>query len=104
MKKIYVKPEAMTVAFAVNENIATSGFYTEAEDGVVTYKQDEVGCNDILNGTNIETGLPDGETDINMVMKHLEQMISQTTNQSALKELWAVLNMLKDEKKPFVCA
>jgi hypothetical protein len=104
MKKIYVKPEAMTVAFAVNENIATSGFYTEDLDGVVTYKQDEVGCNDILNGTNIETGLPDGETDINMVMKHLEQMINQTTNQSALAELWDVLNMLKDEKKPFVCA
>jgi hypothetical protein len=104
MKKIYVKPEAMTVAFAVNENIATSGFYTEDLEGVVTYKQDEVGCNDILNGTNIETGLPDGETDINLVMVHLEQMISQTTNQSALEELWAILKMLKNESKPFVCA
>lgn len=104
MKKIYVKPEAMTVTFAVNENIATSGFYTEDLEGVVTYKQDEVGCNDILNGTHIETGLPDGETDIKKVMEYLEQTISHTTNESALKELWDVLNMLKDEKKPFVCA
>lgn len=104
MKKIYVKPEAMTVAFAVNENIATSGFYTEDLDGVVSYKQQEEGCNDILNGTSIETGLEDGNYDINDVMDSLANRI-QAGGGSALEELKAILDdLLKQEDPHFVCA
>jgi hypothetical protein len=53
MKKIYVKPEAFSVAFAVNENIATSGDIstTDSSDGFVKYIQNGDNCNKLLSNT-----------------------------------------------------
>ena len=63
MKKSYIKPVAMNVAFMVNENIAVS--YDEAVTGTGSFSAD-VGnpagqCNKFVNNTGIETGLPYGE-------------------------------------------
>lgn len=94
MKKIYVKPEAFSVAFAVNENIAISGQITSSADGVITYVQAVEGCNKYINGTEISTGLREGCYDINHVMQHLQDR--QNAGNMEDEDLVALGKMLEE--------
>ena len=75
MRKIYVKPVANSVAFVVNENIATSNTSKDDIHGIVgslSYDQVERGvCNDVINSTQIPTGLPEGVYDSELVFPNL---------------------------------
>lgn len=88
MKKVYVRPVASSVAFAVNENIATSA--SQILNGVVSYVQAVEDCNKIINSTSIETGLAPGVTSIEIVLENLRNQMSTLTG-SALEELAAIL-------------
>ena len=106
MKKTYVKPEAFSVAFAVNENIATS-IFTESADGTITYVQSVEGCNKYINSTQISTGLKDGCTDITHVMEHLKDRLEDANYiGSDLATLAALLAKLEatGQTNDFICA
>jgi hypothetical protein len=103
MKKIYVKPEAFSVAFAVNENIAFSGVVTDSSGGMIKYIQSYEGCNKFLSNTGIATGLKEGCINYEHMMNHIiarEDAVYGTD----FKELVSILNKLKEEEKDFVCA
>ena len=84
MKKIYVKPEAFSVAFAVNENIAFSGEITMSSGTEVKYIQSYEGCNKFLMETIGDRKDPIYGTD--------------------LLELAAILAKIEKDKGDFVCA
>lgn len=103
MKKVYVKPEAFSVAFAVNENIAFSGVVTNSSGGMIKYIQVADGCNKLLSNTGIATGLKEGCIDYDHAMQHLMNREDPVYGTDFL-ELYAHLNKLKEEGKDFVCA
>ena len=104
MKKIYVKPEAFSVAFAVNENIAFSGWITNTEGGAVVYTNHAGGnCNKYLSTVGIETGLKEGCIDYDHMMGHLAARPNEKYGND-LEALMALLNEYKDANKPFPCA
>lgn len=106
MKKLYVKPEASCVAFVVNENIATSLVYTENQNGEISYVQYETDCNDILNSTDIETGLKDGCVNINHVIAILKGRPGKVEGTTAYDDLMAIMQGFIDrnEVDKFNCA
>jgi hypothetical protein len=103
MKKIYVKPEAFSVAFAVNENIAFSGDITMSSRGEVKYIQSGEGCNKLLSNTGIATGLKEGCIDYNHMMGHIS-LREDPKYGTDLKELDAILAKLAENNQDFVCA
>lgn len=103
MKKIYVKPQASSVAFAVNENIAFSGEITMSSGGEVKYIQSYDGCNKFLSNTGIATGLKEGCIDYQHMMDKIivrEDPVYGTD----LFELNKILEDLEKKKQDFVCA
>ena len=73
MKKVYVTPVATTVAFVVNENIATSRQPDESWTGEGTYSQEPAGkCNDVFNSTDVKTHLQPGEIDIQKALANVQ--------------------------------
>jgi hypothetical protein len=103
MKKIYVKPEAFSVAFAVNENIAFSGDITMSSGGEIKYVQSGEGCNKFLSNTGIATGLKEGCIDYNHMMGHIS-LREDPKYGTDLKELDAILAKLAENEQDFVCA
>lgn len=104
MKKIYVKPEAFSVAFAVNENIAFSGWITNTQTGAVLYMNHAGGnCNKFLSTTQIETGLKEGCIDFGHMLGHLANRPNEKYGND-LKALEALLKEYKEAEKPFPCA
>jgi hypothetical protein len=104
MKKIYVKPEAFSVAFAVNENIATSGNITStpSSGGFVKYIQIGENCNKLLSQTGIATGLKEGCIDYDHMMNHLMNREDPVYG-TDFGELVKILEDLKERKEDFVC-
>lgn len=103
MKKIYVKPEAFSVAFAVNENIAFSGDVTMSSGGKIKYIQTGEGCNKFLSNTGIATGLKDGCIDYDHMMAHIKDRKDPEFG-TDLDELNAILAKLAENEQDFVCA
>jgi hypothetical protein len=103
MKKIYVKPEAFSVAFAVNENIAFSGDVTNSSGGYIKYIQSGEGCNKMLSNTGISTGLKEGCIDYEQMKDNLMNSVD-AVHGSDFMELVKILEKLEAEKKDFVCA
>jgi hypothetical protein len=103
MKKIYVKPEAFSVAFAVNENIAMSGDITMSSGGKIKYIQIGEGCNKFLSNTGIATGLKEGCIDYDHMMGHIAERKDPVYG-TDLGELNAILAELEKNEKDFVCA
>lgn len=103
MKKIYVKPEAFSVAFAVNENIAFSGDVTNSSGGEIKYIQSGDGCNKMLSNTGIATGLKEGCLDYDHMMNHIMNREDPVYG-TDFEELVGILEKLEADKKDFVCA
>ena len=71
MKKLYMKPVASNIAYAVNENIAKSGFIV-GDPGDVDYTQfDRSECTRVIINTGVETGVLPGVTNIHEVLNAL---------------------------------
>ncbi len=103
MKKIYVKPQASSVAFAVNENIAFSGEITMSSGGEVKYIQSYDGCNTFLSNTGIATGLLEGCIDYQEMMDNIGARLDPDHGTDLL-ELNKILKELEENKQDFVCA
>lgn len=107
MKKVYLKPVASTVAFVVNENIAISlPEGAESIPGSIHYINGDgtPNCNQILNSTEIRTGLEPGDYDFDKAMKYIEATISEYSGNQLLL-LQSVLDQYaKDGTAGFVCA
>lgn len=103
MKKIYVKPQAFSVAFAVNENIAFSGGVTSSSGGEVKYIQSYDGCNKLLSNTGIATGLKEGCIDYKHMMGHIAVRVDPEHG-TDLIELNKILEKLIENGEDFVCA
>ncbi len=74
MKKLYVKPVALNVAFVVNENIAISREPDESLTGKGSYANVEAGiCNEYFNSTTIKTYLEPGEYDIQKAFSNVQK-------------------------------
>ena len=73
MKKSYIKPVATSVAFVVNENIATSSFDFETSLGNVKLWADWEGCNEKFPGVDIPTGLEPGNNNVVEAVKNLSK-------------------------------
>ena len=103
MKKTYVKPAAVSVAFAVNENIALSGFLANTEGGVVKYVNHSGGnCNKYLSTTGIATGLKEGCVDYEHMMNNLMNQKDEKFG-TDFNELMSILDELKKNKQDFAC-
>lgn len=103
MKKTYVKPVAVSVAFAVNENIALSGFLAKTEGGVVKYVNHSGGnCNKYLSTTGIATGLKEGCVDYEHMMYHLMNRENPVKG-ADFEKLMAILAELEKNKQDFAC-
>jgi hypothetical protein len=103
MKKIYVKPEAFSVAFAVNENIAFSGDVTMSSGGEIKYIQSGEGCNKLLSNTGIATGLKEGCIEYQHMMEKITNRDDPVYGKD-IHELAAILAKIEEEKGDFVCA
>lgn len=103
MKKIYVKPEAFSVAFAVNENIAFSGEITMSSGTEVKYIQSYEGCNKILSNTGIATGLKEGCIEYQDMMEKIGERKDPIYGTDLL-ELAAILAKIEKDKGDFICA
>lgn len=103
MKKTYVKPAAFSVAFAVNENIALSGFLAKTEGGEVKYVNHSGGnCNKYLSTTGIETGLKEGCIDYDHMMKHIMEREDPVYG-TDFAELMKILADLEKAGQNFAC-
>ncbi len=92
MKKLYVKPVAMNVVYAVNENISLSGIFVDP--GKLSFNHAVADCNKYLNHTTIETGLPDGPNpDAAAAMKYIidHQDLYSAENWNKFQEMLAGL-------------
>ena len=73
MKKLYVKPTADSIAYAVNENIAISGDIVTGDPGDVGYQQTGMEqCNLYIANTGVATGVLPGVTNIQAVLTALK--------------------------------
>ena len=105
MKKIYVKPQASSVAFAVNENIAFSGEITMSSGGEVKYIQSYDGCNKFLSNTGIATGLKEGCINYDHMMGHIMNRPDESgVYKTDFDELVAIMKKIEKESGNFVCA
>jgi hypothetical protein len=103
MKKIYVKPEAFSVAFAVNENIAFSGDITMSSGGEIKYVQSGEGCNKFLSNTGIATGLKEGCINYDHMIGHIKARPDEKFGTDFL-ELVEIMKKIEKEQGNFVCA
>ncbi len=74
----YIRPHALTLAYALRENIAASAgdsFCTETA-GALTFTHALPGCNDYLNSTRLDTGLCEGCYDIDHLLENLRSTAS----------------------------
>ena len=108
MKKLYVKPTASNVAYAVNENIALSLKYNIGDPGNITYINVERSlCNKEIANTGIPTGLIPGCTNIEHVMRNLKEAAeaSGDIQNSDFMKLWQLVQDINNNNTPedFTC-
>ncbi len=112
MKKLYVKPTATNVAYAVNENIALSvGKPVAGDPSDITYiNVDRSLCNKEVANTGIASGLIPGCTNIHHVMAKLQAAAKpfegtpeyETTD---FMKLWNIVEAMRKNETPedFTC-
>lgn len=114
MKKLYVKPTATNVAYAVNENIALSVGNMDTivgDPSDITYiNVDRSLCNKEVANTGIASGLIPGCTNIHHVLAKLQAAAKpfegtpEYENTDFMK-LWNIVDSIRENKTPedFAC-